>query len=618
MCKNKWLLFFIGVILYMSETSKAQGIQNLEIAISNGSLSSTTFFLFAEDGAIGVDALDAFHLESLASNYAEIYSRDSVNQRNLSINTLPKQLDSILEIPLYTNATFGDIFTLRVAKFQNQPEHWSFYLTDVLTDSTLLLTEGTEYTFSLQSGRVNRFLLRINPGIVDYATIVPGTTGKDGWRFLGSSIVNQTYSDLLNGIWTQGAIGTSNPSSAPTLYRWNETTQTFQAIPSLADTVPATEGILAYLFEDNNPLEDGIQGGWPKTINHQGFAHTGSIDFPLSFSVGDSVHLNGFNLVSNPYPYSIDWDAPGWTKTNIMDAVWIWDANANEGHGGYKTYAQGVGDDISSIAPNQGFWVKANAENPVLQSESSVQTSEAFLLKEKAKPAFLSVEVKDSVFSDKLYIRFLQEGESNPEDVHVQKLAPLSEFFLTISAVKANQNYSILALVDEEDEYRIPIQINSSSTGSFQIKPTVHGDLVGFEFFIEDELSGMLQSVDPGDELEFTPNSESNNFELVFRKRSSVTPIQDLELPTAFGLNQNYPNPFNPSTMISYQLPVSSVVDLRVFDMLGREVASLISGQVKAGYHQVQFDARNLASGMYIYRLQAGNQVFTKKLTLIK
>lgn len=90
-------------------------------------------------------------------------------------------------------------------------------------------------------------------------------------------------------------------------------------------------------------------------------------------------------------------------------------------------------------------------------------------------------------------------------------------------------------------------------------------------------------------------------------------------LPDDFSLHQNYPNPFNPSTVISYQLPMNSVVSLKVFDMLGREVATLIDGErISGGSHSVTFDAGNLASGMYIYRLQAGNQVFTKKLMLIK
>ncbi len=85
-----------------------------------------------------------------------------------------------------------------------------------------------------------------------------------------------------------------------------------------------------------------------------------------------------------------------------------------------------------------------------------------------------------------------------------------------------------------------------------------------------------------------------------------------------FALYQDYPNPFNPTTVISYQLPVSSVVTLKVYDVLGREVKTLVSERQTAGIHSITFNAGNLPSGVYFYRLQAGSFTQTRKLTLIK
>ncbi len=89
-------------------------------------------------------------------------------------------------------------------------------------------------------------------------------------------------------------------------------------------------------------------------------------------------------------------------------------------------------------------------------------------------------------------------------------------------------------------------------------------------------------------------------------------------LPNEITLFQNYPNPFNPSTVISFQLPVSSSVKLAVFDMLGRKIATLVDGKSPAGLQEVTFNAQGLSSGMYFYRLEANGSTLTKRLTIIK
>ena len=90
------------------------------------------------------------------------------------------------------------------------------------------------------------------------------------------------------------------------------------------------------------------------------------------------------------------------------------------------------------------------------------------------------------------------------------------------------------------------------------------------------------------------------------------------QIVRSFNLNQNYPNPFNPSTKIDYALPEKSNVSLKVFDMLGREVANLVNSTEEAGNHSVNFNASKLASGLYIYTLKAGNNLMSKKMMLLK
>jgi hypothetical protein len=96
------------------------------------------------------------------------------------------------------------------------------------------------------------------------------------------------------------------------------------------------------------------------------------------------------------------------------------------------------------------------------------------------------------------------------------------------------------------------------------------------------------------------------------------TSIDDDQSPTEFALSQNFPNPFNPSTVIGYQLSVSGRARLTVYDVLGREIANLVDGEMPAGSHTVTFDASKLTSGIYMYRLQAGGQILTRKMMLVK
>ncbi len=90
------------------------------------------------------------------------------------------------------------------------------------------------------------------------------------------------------------------------------------------------------------------------------------------------------------------------------------------------------------------------------------------------------------------------------------------------------------------------------------------------------------------------------------------------ELPTGYQLSQNYPNPFNPTTNIKFSIPASGFVTLKIYNTLGQEVASLINEFKSAGTYQVDFNASNLTSGMYIYTLTSGNYKISKKMILMK
>ncbi|NOS86766.1 MAG: T9SS type A sorting domain-containing protein [Ignavibacteria bacterium] len=94
--------------------------------------------------------------------------------------------------------------------------------------------------------------------------------------------------------------------------------------------------------------------------------------------------------------------------------------------------------------------------------------------------------------------------------------------------------------------------------------------------------------------------------------------IQTIEIPNYYSLAQNYPNPFNPTTSIKYSVPKTVNVSLKIYDLLGKEVATLVNETKQPGFHTADFNASNLASGIYFYRIDAGEFTSVKKMMLVK
>jgi hypothetical protein len=108
------------------------------------------------------------------------------------------------------------------------------------------------------------------------------------------------------------------------------------------------------------------------------------------------------------------------------------------------------------------------------------------------------------------------------------------------------------------------------------------------------------------------------NEEVKHSDKAVTVVIPGNDVPAEFALENNYPNPFNPQTAISYQLSTNSQVELTIYDMNGRKVTDLINEHKSAGYHEVSWDASGFTSGIYFYRLTAGEFVETKKMILMK
>ena len=163
--------------------------------------------------------------------------------------------------------------------------------------------------------------------------------------------------------------------------------------------------------------------------------------------------------------------------------------------------------------------------------------------------------------------------------------------------VNANGDFVDYCVADLDGSY----MIENISAGNYTMVSSLASFVDAQKTLSVDYLNNSTLNVD----VSLTPNS--------------TTGINDnASVVNGFALSQNYPNPFNPSTIISYQIPQNGFVTLKVYNVLGKEVATLVNEQQVAGKYNFNFKANNLASGFYIYRLTAGSFTSVKKLTLLK
>ena len=246
-------------------------------------------------------------------------------------------------------------------------------------------------------------------------------------------------------------------------------------------------------------------------------------------------------------------------------------------------------------------------------------------------------------------ILYFHENASTEWDSwDMSKLNPLSGTWATSAFVGERNGEPVLKAqhslpYELEGTYQILIDIQLQNvSGNFRLSWPVVSNLPNdAEFILLDTHTGQQYDLTQQSYVEFSmeePNKGETEVSSPFKKPEIKTMTQkdgnqrfmvivgslststevEPELPSEVALAQNYPNPFNPTTIITYQLPETQHIRLNVYDITGRQVATLVNEPRTAGSHSVTFDARNLASGVYVYRLQVEGKVISRKLTLIK
>lgn len=168
----------------------------------------------------------------------------------------------------------------------------------------------------------------------------------------------------------------------------------------------------------------------------------------------------------------------------------------------------------------------------------------------------------------------------------------------------ANFSFSIPQIEIDDHEYRVDFYADHNGNGVYDAPPTDHAWRLTFN----NNTGNFVQNF----------NHNTNFVDIQWPGLVSVEENIIAGIPNEFSLSQNYPNPFNPETKIRFALPNAGFVSLKIYDIIGREVASIVNENLSSGIHEVNFDAKELDSGVYVYRITSNNFVDSKKMLLIK
>ena len=483
-----------------------------------------------------------------------------------------------------------------------------------------------------------------NGSITGNLTAQQTVTGSgDTWKMLGSPLeapfTGEDNSGLFSSVWTQVQQGGNgaNIFGQPNIYQFFEDSDSdnlshyWRPVTHLNETLLPGTGLLVYLF-GKDALEDE-EATWPKTLEVTGTVHAdyfdaSGISLPVSFTSRevDENEIGGWNLLSNPYLTSLDWHSVVSENSQLQTTVYVYNADLGQ----YATYnaalGQATNDGSRYIAPFQSFFVRTLEADPadvVLPRNDNADA--ATLLSQNEMLGSLRIQLETNGISDEFVLQLSQnEVPRNsyqllPPTQRIANLYTVGADAYTVyqTTKEAEISLPLFMIMSEEGNVRLNWQIDQKMLDSYsviQLRDLASGfviDLLGQESYETFSASNFH-----GGAFSAPKNSEYQRF--VLELQQTPTSSEVAALPTELRLSQNYPNPFNPSTIISYHLPAQDLVTLRVYDMLGRQVAMLVNEMQAAGSHQVTFDASYLTSGVYLYKLTAGSETKTGRMTLIK
>ncbi len=351
------------------------------------------------------------------------------------------------------------------------------------------------------------------------------------------------------------------------------------SVPVLAPDMSVTS-----LFPDATSQAYSFNNGYvasPTLVNSKGYF--------LKFGNNYSYNIMGLNVTPKQIPVISGWNMIGPFETSIAVSS-ITSNPPGIVSSIYYGYNNGY-ISASSLDRGKGYWVKTTLAGTLILPSTADRIAENQSTQYNANK-WTKIRITDK--SGQSGTLFIAKGEEMTRNYELPPIPPQGIYDVRY------QSDSYAEMMGRNHVIRI-------SSAEYPIQITAE-NMNGLKLRVKDKISGEIVNKELAEGQAITVTQPIENLDI----------LEEGILPTTYNIEQNYPNPFNPVTTIKYQIPQNGFVKIKIYDVLGKEVKTLVNQYQEAGYYSVKFDAGSLSSGIYFYRFESGNYTSIKKMMVIK
>ncbi len=319
--------------------------------------------------------------------------------------------------------------------------------------------------------------------------------GETYWRFFSSAVQGATIGDYNDDFATAGYPGSLYPNFGwVSVYTYDETLpvgQGYLPASSAAQTIQTAQGLYVW-------CGDTITGTQPFVVDLKGPANQGDIAFPVTYTSTGTASEDGWNLVGNPYPSTIDWESPNWTKTNIANAIYIMDPDNQQ----YATYVNGASTNGGSryIPSQQAFWVYANGVNPQLIGTEKVKSPVDQPFKNQTISEGMTIKIEGNAMSDECVMRHVDNAldEFEPEFDAFKMYGGWGTFPNICLINTLNEELTVHSFDKQYQEWEVPLKVIVFQNGFFDLTFNNIQELNVPCLQLEDTYTGQMYAINEG------------------------------------------------------------------------------------------------------------------------